>query len=365
MGFAQRHIPVFNQCATKMELTDYIKVYMIFCYIFGLSPFYFSEEGSNKVSNPIKIFSTINRQKFCIKSWLPQKLFCFIHTFLGCFWFLREMRQSRPVNSNIPTLHFRSMVSILTSLIKGTMIKNFWFNQESILNILNFISSQRTHNPLEERMRSKHKMSKFLSPKYITILFCLLCLALTHFNMSIGRGLYGYYDADKSDANWIKPIWRWEKMEVAARYNFFVENLNVSNNILSGWVLTAPASIGYHFRQSIGYFCDTFLLMNVLTMWTAAKSFAVLLEKDASDGTVPQWKGIYDRFKFLEDLSVYINKVVGTQTTLFLVEMVLYYAVNLDDVFIDGRRDFDWGKVIPLIMKIALGFSVVLFSADS
>lgn len=126
------------------------------------------------------------------------------------------------------------------------------------------------------------------------------------------------------------------------------------------------------------------LLMSVLTMWTSTKAFALSLhvdtlgDEDEDDDvsrnqivfrqslTSPALNKIWRQYMALKDLSYMINQTIGSFSTCFLMEAVVYHAVYLDSVFMHNDDDGGtwWSQLLSLTFYFVHDSAVMLFAGD-
>ncbi len=192
-------------------------------------------------------------------------------------------------------------------------------------------------------------------------------------------------------------------MEVAGQYNFFCissHNSGDRDGGLSQTLIAIPSLMGFIMRHVLGSYGDLFLLMAVLTLWTATKSFALILECSPHEeylmsvfmskvqvitlsrhpnykctgllaaGRETKWGKVKNYLKSLKILSKLINQVFGSNVTIFLLEAVVYYATSFDQVFIESHRvdggsgHQEYGAMIRLIFYFTSACIILLLSAD-
>lgn len=377
----------------RKELTNFLVIYIDFAYFLLLSPFRLIR---NETGN------------FTAKSWLPQKICCALFTILSIFWLIRELRLSVPTNakqSKNPSKHFEMLLALLSFLVKGITVKKLWFNQAGLLDIVNWIAkNDECDGTPALPVVVKRKM--WITQKSAIRLICSLYTVMVLTNLGIGRGLHGSsYGTDGDNEAWSLEWW-WRKMEVAGQYNFFCISSHYSPVGGSGgggigqMLIAIPSLIGFITRHVLGSYADLFLLMAVLTVWTALKSFSLILEGSSEDeylmsvfmskvqvitlsrhpnykcggflagGRESKWVKVENYLKSIKILSKLINQVFGSHVTIFVLEAVVYYATSFDQVFIEshrgdgGRGHQEYGAMIRLVFYFTSACIILLFSAD-
>lgn len=100
-----------------------------------------------------------------------------------------------------------------------------------------------------------------------------------------------------------------------------------------------------------------FILISVLILWTATFEFNYNLESNV------EWISVYSKYKHLKKLANSLNKTVGLNVTVFLLEALLYYATSFDKVFVKGRQN-SLTNILELFTFLANACAILLFSAS-
>lgn len=260
------------------------------------------------------------------------------------------------------------LLSLISCLIKSLAIKKFWLNQSDFLAIVNFVHNQNEdfHNI---SIKSK-QMSSRLSRKSSVCLICVFYTAMVLTNLGISRGLEGSTFAttpNSQEGKKLSVMWWVQKMEQAGRYNFFLTERNTTKlgcNIGTG-LIAIPALAGFIFRNVAGSFGDLFLLMGVLTLWTSAKDFNEAL-KEKVGKMEAKWEMVEMNWRRLQMLTKLINKAYGSNVTVFIAEVVVYYAISFNQVFIEGTGSI--GEELSAMIRLVLYFGsacfILLLAAD-
>lgn len=126
--------------------------------------------------------------------------------------------------------------------------------------------------------------------------------------------------------------------------------------------------------------CACILLMAVITLWKSSRAFALslctckrsdwLVHKTGSkiltdfgekqviiDLDYLSWYNIREQYKALKIFSEMINRQFGHIVTLYLIKVILYYAISLNKVA-------DWIKMLTVILYFCGASAILLFSAD-
>lgn len=177
----------------------------------------------------------------------------------------------------------------------------------------------------------------------------------------------------------------------AARYNFFLGN---RTSVALETALSLITCAGFAQRHILASFSKLLLLMLVLTMWSATRSFSIRLESNIifarqsaalkrgsqlnlslisfqgkvypkqASGEATKWKSIHHDIQFLEKLAKLVNKAIGNHMTYFLMEAVIYYATHFDYILVERRENKDWGKVLHLFFFLGSAYMIIIFAAD-
>lgn len=130
-------------------------------------------------------------------------------------------------------------------------------------------------------------------------------------------------------------------------------------------------------RYLLGAYCELVLLTNALILWTLANSLSTLTTTtnnqtnlfDTLDrpliasGNIRKWIKIEAQYKHIRQLARGINKSVGMNVTLFLLEFIFLYAVGLDIFFM--YRHEEWAKIVHFIFYLSSSCAILVISADA
>lgn len=171
-------------------LTNFYKVYFDTAYYLCCCPFritsYINENGS---------------MQFVIKSWWPHKVICGILMFSSLYWIVREFLDNVPSkDSKDPTSYFEFISWGVNLLWVIATLKQFWFNQQNIVRIFNYIVDDRNSIPVPDQ-------AGWFMRKKFSIFICLVCITFC-VAMGIGESdelmqmLAGQYEKDFELSNW-------------------------------------------------------------------------------------------------------------------------------------------------------------------
>lgn len=199
-------------------LTSFLTIPMRFSYILLLSPFYLRLRRN--------LDSRTGFQEYVAGTWLPQKIFCGVLTFLDSVWMLGMFQENLPENDRNPRQHVRCLIDIISHLFKCVTIKKLWRNQSRIVECTNFI-----HKLTIPVLRHK----KGLPPPQVLI----FTIMLSYFVMALFRAtdiFHGNIHHPQPDLT----TW-WQNKIKLARYNFF---LGASKNYTGEYMSTENIIIG-------------------------------------------------------------------------------------------------------------------------
>lgn len=348
-----------------MTLTNILSVFLNTGYYLLCCPFRVTFQNPSKLS-PVKFALAVSR---------AQKFSCFVLTFLGSFWTIREGRMSIPTKSRNPALYFACASDWLNSLIKFTVATKFWMNGNDYIQILNYIVTSNASK--------SSRFSHIWTRKAISFLICILYICIDVSKWITGTGALHKNTwsvaVDSPDyivlSEWSWKGW-WTFLVNTGYSNFYLCQSNLSSEY-SSWmdILVGVASgVGLIHRLVFGAFCDLFNLMPVLTLWCASKEFSSLIRESTNYGEGLKimkggatWNQIYNKYKSLRGLSGLVNQVLGVNVTLFLVETVLDYAVGFERAFVEETEPgfSRWFKITSLLFFFCGAFPAVLvFSGD-
>lgn len=220
----------------------------------------------------------------------------------------------------------------------------------------------------------KTKILLFFHGKPGVTLVCLVYGSIGFVKWVIGTG-------SNSVVHWTWSEW-WIPM-VRSGYSiiFLVQDATGNNTEIhystQDKFIGALATISFLHSRLFGAYCDLFLLIGVLTLWSKTEmfTFSILLKnrknidifqikKSARRSSNNPWPEIYEEYKSLRQLSDLINTVFGSNALIFLIEVILDYGISMDGAFVDKKRT-DWFQKFTLGFYFFLTFPAVLgFSGD-
>lgn len=99
-------------------------------------------------------------------------------------------------------------------------------------------------------------------------------------------------------------------------------------------------------RRLIGIFTDLFILVHAIILWLHARAFSKFLKMDEEFRIgAGGWFKIVTMYDSLVTITGIINKLLSSNVTLMILEVVTHYAVFIHDDRIFVERNPDW-KII-------------------
>lgn len=106
--------------------------------------------------------------------------------------------------------------------------------------------------------------------------------------------------------------------------------------------------------------------MAIMTLWSKVKIFTDSLPKNDLN---PQENlqvidFVYQNYLSTKQFSKLINSVYGFIVTMFLMDCILFYAINFDDIFVVNTNQNHVIKVIKVIFYFTSTCAVLFVAAD-
>lgn len=352
------------------EYNNFIITYLNFSYVLCLSPFRLARK-SKSLSQP----------KFSIRTNIFQKTLCFITTFLGSFWIVRDLRVSFQSNDELknPSLYFRTMFSILSAAMKIVTVFSLWGKSQDYLSLVEFLGNQPYFTaPRALKSQSlqlqKHRQVAWFIRKPAVVIICVTYLVIVASSCTFGLGL---------GASTEQVLRDWKKYIVhGMKYCLLLEQHQFSRGSFPETIFFVCGAIGYLQRRLLGVFCDLLVLMCTLTLWSSSNTFSRLLRKGAEDEfdyrtdeymvsflNPHKWTQVLRDYATLKTLAGLLNKVFGNHLSCFVLGFSLYYATRFDEMFVkregSSLGQYDSPKMITSMAYFLVNPCAVLyFSAD-
>lgn len=378
----------------KLNKTNYLKYFLNTAYFLCVCPF-----RLKLIKEQIPFATPLhNRCRYKIVTFFPQKLLCFLLTFLHLFWFLRDIRFSLPRKQTDPSAYILMAFLIISVLYKLSLLRCFWFRQTDFLKVVNFIL-QSENLPSAIPLQSGSGKSSLLEEMKLQLKPLLIIISTMGIGLGtfvVRKGIFGWprhssFTVSQMHIRHWSLDWWWESMVETGRNNFFLEveekYYPSGVNIFVGVINAA----GFYHKGLLTAYTDVLMLFSALTLQSCVKSFASGLEASESEeyghvleeeiqiSAISQslkkkmgrsqvahprltWPEVRNQFGALKSFSNLINQLIGTTYGYFLLESVVCYAVTLDEVFIDER--LDWGKLIRFVFYFSNAVAAFYVSAD-
>lgn len=136
------------------------------------------------------------------------------------------------------------------------------------------------------------------------------------------------------------------------------------------------ASVFLNLRRGLtGFWTMLLPLVAVVTLWTRSRSFSTLIrnyiDKYQNANVSPiswpdfieQWVKIDHQFTALQKLSTLISKKFGMILGLLIIDDMLYYSTNFNEVFV-SQRNTNWMTMLRELLYFGNITAVLLFSAN-
>lgn len=357
----------YKQSANNLAL-NLLRHYFNFAYIFLLSPFRLVETFSDKC-------------KIGKVAWLPQNILCGIfHTF-GVLWLVKCIRENVPQNKHNPAEYFVELLQIINLISVLLALKKFWINQSSFLKLANFIKSLE-QNEIACDFDNYGAEIVFLWKWGWKFVF-VLCSALIFVLMGFGEDYLGYGIFGNAD------IWL-QKLLEETRFTFFLTQQNGTKEdpetyLTTDYLLIVVGGIGLFQKCAWGISCLLFLLVFGMILWITSYSFMESLEyadkeryqeeesnvititfqrvndKQLKTCNKMKWKETPENgFKYLEQLSKFVNDIIGNSATLFIFQCILYYSTCYLEISAESKNKIDVLKRYAIFVVISFGASMIL-----
>lgn len=169
--------------------------------------------------------------------------------------------------------------------------------------------------------------------------------------------------------HWASPSTTVRRYVAVARYNFFLNSRNSSDDWTPDfseiyphdYFLAILTFFGVYFRWQINWFADGLVLTNCLVLWVNAAGFRKLLEKDEKRGGTLLSGEVLKNYRTLKDLADLINSTSSHVVLLFMAQALFYYSVSLNDIFTAKN----YRSMIIIISFLFTAIAAFFFAGDA
>lgn len=330
---ATRSKEVIPPKSCRTQLAIFWETYLNFQYHFLCCPF--------------RLAIARDRKCATTKTFLLQKILCFIFALLGFFWNIRNLQLSLPSNPKDPTMYLLLAVEINTIFLKVSTTRRYWCNEKKLLKIVNYILDTKNNLPFPV-VSQKINIEDYV--RVGAVVACSFYTALGIAHWLTGR-LY-FIAAVKSTPilSWNASIW-WDQMLGEGRYTFCLNN-QVSSVLMES-IAAALAAVGYLWRLVLGANENMFYVIMSFTLWVTTYEFQSRLqpprwETYGKPASLSLCSEIFLEYKAIRTLADMINSVLGWTMFYMVVQATLFSSINTGDIFLndstfDGIRIFGFG----------------------
>lgn len=296
------HLPVdkIDSDGHNMGLEHFLKTYFNTAHNLLLCPFHIS---SKNLICPQQRYTLIK------SNWLQKLLSGFLFI-LNFFWILSEIRKYIPHETDNPRFYFSMVHGLVDTALKVVTFKQFWWNQQEILGMINLASGcERSDGP---------------NTKHISTILATLTVIISFYFWILGPG---------ATLPWSLATW-WGSLMRRGRFNFFLEKQFIDTWAVDA-IIGCLTSVAYLHRKVFGMFTDFLIIMAVLTAHQATRNFIEKLQPDEIT-----WEYVQGEYEKLKRLFESINSFLGKNMACRLVVISLTWAFSYDIYFRNGTDGF-------------------------
>ncbi len=360
----------FLSSLTPSPLSNFLKLYFDYLFYLCLSPFQFIRDSAQP-------------GHFSVRTWLPQKVICGLCHLFSLLVLVRDLQSKvlQPASSfhKNPVKYFTLIDSIFNFIYKATLIKRLWWNQKEFVNLMSFITSTPCF-----QSQGHSKLAKPIYIHGVLLFYGFVGTASLIAGKNFVSGL----------AEWTPDWWGRRLVVLSRYTFYIDWKMGKGApqiGEISGWEigLAGITALGLLSRFILGFYIDLSILAMTTTLWTATLEFSKVIrfspfekwvgghqrqsgnftrtvkvvevfkgrgisshKKRIGTGNghwddgdtqlsgfsanfggstvVSGWAAIYDHFDAIRILSTLINKALGSLVIWFVLEALMYYAVNMD-----------------------------------
>lgn len=302
---------------------------------------------------------------YLAKSWLPQKILCAFFTILYFPQALLKLLLNLPTNAKDPSKYFAVTYVASVTLYEVTFIKIYWMRQADITGILNFLLDPQNTFPIP----ASGSFPINLRGKYCFHLFRILNMTFV-----TGHWLHDAWVAAYPNIGChLKLLW-------STMVTIGSKSIPVLRNVTDHqrWIfpndgypftiietfLGVFAACGNYSRIVLYSHVGADLIILTATLQAAAKAFGSRMTQHSSNPlSTTRWKYIKVQYRTIKQLAILISQVLGSHMTLFLLQVIVYYSVSFDKIFIE--KDFpNWVEIVPVSFYCANNIVVLWITGD-
>lgn len=335
-----------------------IELYFNFAYFLCLSPY------------RVAFASTVDQKslgKYISKSWWPQKMLCGIFQLLILFWVFEEIRLAPGSYPNFknPSVYFDGAAAVIGGLVKVFTVTSFWFHfQQDTIDILNYLLSVMKTGALPVKSRTV----SILRSKTLIRGICLAEFILCLFVASAGKGLI-VTEANgnqTSDENYFGIFI--SRLRKSTRRTFFLAENSQEDFSSHEVLLVIFGAVGYLQKWLLNGYDLVLMFLMILILWLHVSDFVAELQeslyskpsnvmfvttkKDLNKDGHISWHKFKQHYLSLHQLAAMTNKSIGTRMTVYLMELVVYFSTNIDEIFREASLAMHSQQVTWNVLRI-------------
>lgn len=368
-----------------MDLAPIYKTYFDCAFCFLLSPYRVLVKDKAVTEPNTSIINTNGRphHEFKLRSFFPQKCFCFLVTCSILIRLVLNIREQIPYNLKDPRNYFNFLSELFVLSWFGLYLKLVWLRSEAWLRIVVSLDKKDPCAwPTGLSSSCRRTCLKFLIAPFFLLAFLMIVGSANGYN-----GFKIVLDLPQF----------WKDAKVAACNKFQVEGCSqdCSGDGVQCACLTLIHLVSYYFAYFLMVFNITLMPISSLVLWLSVNSFVGELEfeeaevrEDAPekifelcrrelsranyDQTSNKTAGnkcilpekVMERLDELIGLASLINSVIGNILTCYILNSVIYYAVSFDRIFrdvLEEKGDDGIQIGVKLTMKSIFVFEEISF----
>lgn len=312
------------------KLVEFWQIFFAFQYILLCCPFLI-----------VKVPPSANNPNCSYKAvvWRPQRILCAIFAITNLFWIQFFVRISLPKRGRNPSEYLNLMSQLNITFLKLFALKIYWWRQNDIVKMLNFISYN--NKSYFHEFSLKHRLLEAI----IKIVFLSWCCF--YFIPSAIEKLVWMRNQNLTGVSWTSVAVN------QGRKTFLLETLTSAlkpnQSLSTTQVAFAVISQVTHYNQLVFYLNrPIMLLLPLLTLWPLVKAFTDRLRMDvmgkirnrslqvvvteysrfAKKRKYLFWAGVFEEYEMLKNTAAMINSVFGLAFFCFVVNTILYNSTK-------------------------------------
>lgn len=338
------------------KFENFLVIYFDFAYFLLFSPF--------------RVVFSSEYKSFCITKWWPQKYFCGLLSSLGylstLYQFHRTLTKTSTSNRT-PSFYFEIVSIIFAVFLHAFTHKLFYFEQEKILYIINFLNKHNLKSCSSFTNQNEH----FWQRKFVWQLVCLFHSILIIYDISELIGFNNGFDKITVD----------QLVQRAHKVFFYVDLKHRQEKYwLVDYFLAILVALVWISQYISAQFISLAILYSVVTVWSPSHFLKIFLSsnnfKDLNSETLPilvngsegpfeklgdpNKDAVLQDYQAIKKLASLVSGTFGSMLTCYMGHFIMTLSRNMDGLVFTPN----WRMKIEMLQYISVATVSLILAAE-